>query len=337
MLRFVNDYSRSIYAFEMMPAPAIDDPSTNNDDITADTSDVTNNREDLVSNNDPAGCSPNNSIQATEVPNDIFNCMGLFTMNNISTGDQATKNNERYDTQEHMKTLDQNTFELGVDRSVNTWPGQGDGTVTHWQQTNPVAKNAGLDDPILLTNKNETGQGRRASATVTSETPGVSNWNSSQTAESDVEKIQDGGCSAEGHSGVLPSSSEMKLDCSVKNDEIFARPMDISGTDVWEGKGDGNIVTSAAWEGPKVDNSTELWEEFYPSAGGSLGDWEMAPPVDAVPQQPEEAAASKQCVTDSWKSCAICLEEMMDTDLMVHTTCGGTLCQSCLEVSDYRK
>ena len=37
-------------------------------------------------------------------------------------------------------------------------------------------------------------------------------------------------------------------------------------------------------------------------------------------------------VTDSWKSCAICLEEMADSDLMVHTACGGTLCQSCLEV-----
>ena len=37
-------------------------------------------------------------------------------------------------------------------------------------------------------------------------------------------------------------------------------------------------------------------------------------------------------ITDSWKSCAICLEEMADSDLMVHTACGGTLCQSCLEV-----
>ena len=39
-------------------------------------------------------------------------------------------------------------------------------------------------------------------------------------------------------------------------------------------------------------------------------------------------------VADSWKSCAICLEEMADSDLMVHTACGGTLCQSCLEVRE---
>ena len=39
-------------------------------------------------------------------------------------------------------------------------------------------------------------------------------------------------------------------------------------------------------------------------------------------------------IADSWKSCAICLEEMADSDLMVHTACGGTLCQSCLEVHE---
>ena len=38
---------------------------------------------------------------------------------------------------------------------------------------------------------------------------------------------------------------------------------------------------------------------------------------------------------DQWKSCAICLEEMVDKELMVHTTCGGTLCHTCLEVLYY--
>ena len=35
---------------------------------------------------------------------------------------------------------------------------------------------------------------------------------------------------------------------------------------------------------------------------------------------------------DKWKSCAICLEELTDMELMVHTSCGGTFCSSCLEV-----
>lgn len=38
------------------------------------------------------------------------------------------------------------------------------------------------------------------------------------------------------------------------------------------------------------------------------------------------------CLTDQWQSCAICLEEMADNDLLAHAACGGTLCQSCLEV-----
>ncbi len=36
--------------------------------------------------------------------------------------------------------------------------------------------------------------------------------------------------------------------------------------------------------------------------------------------------------TDQWRSCAICLEEMADRELMVHAPCGGTLCHTCLEV-----
>lgn len=38
-------------------------------------------------------------------------------------------------------------------------------------------------------------------------------------------------------------------------------------------------------------------------------------------------------VTDKWKSCAICLEELEDSELLCHTVCGGTFCQSCLEMS----
>jgi hypothetical protein len=38
------------------------------------------------------------------------------------------------------------------------------------------------------------------------------------------------------------------------------------------------------------------------------------------------------CVADQWKSCVICLEEMADSDLKAHASCGGTLCHNCLEV-----
>ncbi|XP_052107037.1 uncharacterized protein LOC127739380 [Mytilus californianus] len=36
---------------------------------------------------------------------------------------------------------------------------------------------------------------------------------------------------------------------------------------------------------------------------------------------------------DQWKSCSICLEELADSELLVHKTCGATFCHSCLEMS----
>ncbi|KAL4220399.1 hypothetical protein ACF0H5_020802 [Mactra antiquata] len=44
-------------------------------------------------------------------------------------------------------------------------------------------------------------------------------------------------------------------------------------------------------------------------------------------------SSSIATVTTDWKSCAICLEEMPENELMVHTTCGGTFCSACLEMS----
>lgn len=40
-------------------------------------------------------------------------------------------------------------------------------------------------------------------------------------------------------------------------------------------------------------------------------------------------------IAEKWKSCAICLEELEDSELLCHTGCGGTFCQTCLEVSFY--
>jgi len=38
-------------------------------------------------------------------------------------------------------------------------------------------------------------------------------------------------------------------------------------------------------------------------------------------------------VADQWKACVICLEEMEDSQLLVHAPCKGFLCQPCLELS----
>ena len=51
----------------------------------------------------------------------------------------------------------------------------------------------------------------------------------------------------------------------------------------------------------------------------------------------DEDSSGVVAVVDQWRSCAICLEEMADCELMVHPPCDGTLCQSCLEVGRKQK
>jgi len=86
--------------------------------------------------------------------------------------------------------------------------------------------------------------------------------------------------------------------------------------------------------------------------GGHSGDGEQSISSDAVTAEQAEATPSSQGdykasadegrqtedgggdaetsrVADEWKSCAICLEEMEDDLLLVHTECGGTLCPDC--------
>lgn len=58
--------------------------------------------------------------------------------------------------------------------------------------------------------------------------------------------------------------------------------------------------------------------------------------VSASTTQPSDSAESKlpsPVIEHSWKSCAICLEEMADTELRKHTSCTCLLCQSCIEAS----
>ncbi|KAH9493068.1 hypothetical protein Btru_022698 [Bulinus truncatus] len=38
-------------------------------------------------------------------------------------------------------------------------------------------------------------------------------------------------------------------------------------------------------------------------------------------------------LNDQWRSCAICLEDLLDTELLTHVSCDGVFCQPCLEMS----
>ncbi|KAL5476211.1 hypothetical protein EMCRGX_G026127 [Ephydatia muelleri] len=52
------------------------------------------------------------------------------------------------------------------------------------------------------------------------------------------------------------------------------------------------------------------------------------PPADAPPMP-----AGVMSVVMEWHSCGICLEEMVDTDLLIHRECGAVLCAVCLIAS----
>lgn len=116
--------------------------------------------------------------------------------------------------------------------------------------------------------------------------------------------------------------------------------LDIIGTGLWEwGQG--------ASEKRRGSLETEAEDNWLPadSTTADAGGLNIAETVaKAIGEQTIEVRVNrddKGMVSSSdtveassdWKSCAICLEELPETELMVHTTCGGTFCSTCLEVS----
>ena len=82
MLRYVNDTNRSVYAFEMLPAPQIDD-ETSQTDISLGNTDIAS-----VSN-----IPPNNAVPSTSAGSqDIFSNIGTFPVDYF----QAGTNNEMW-------------------------------------------------------------------------------------------------------------------------------------------------------------------------------------------------------------------------------------------------
>lgn len=53
-------------------------------------------------------------------------------------------------------------------------------------------------------------------------------------------------------------------------------------------------------------------------------------PANPVGPHPSPA---RQAVVMEWHSCSICLEEMVDCDLLTHKECGAIVCPSCLQAS----
>ncbi|XP_045201160.2 uncharacterized protein LOC123554858 [Mercenaria mercenaria] len=108
--------------------------------------------------------------------------------------------------------------------------------------------------------------------------------------------------------------------------------LDMVGTSLWEwnqggsDKRRGSLETETG-ENPVVDSTTSVTGFDITEDVARAESHETAEMVE------KSTVTSSTVTTDDWKSCAICLEEMPENELMVHTTCGGTFCSACLEMS----
>ena len=142
-------------------------------------------------------------------------------------------------------------------------------------------------------------------------------------------------------SGVESSSYYNQGDLGAQYGYISgSNDLDIIGTGMWEwGQGvESKRRTSLetepgeSWlsaDSTTTDNTAfNIAENIAKAIGDQSIDVHVGSEATATVTSSEAVEASSD-----WKSCAICLEELPETDLLVHTTCGGTFCSTCLEVS----
>ena len=93
--------------------------------------------------------------------------------------------------------------------------------------------------------------------------------------------------------------------------------------------GGSSQVEEVAQTAPEaMDCSSASSVSHYPTAGSSEDALEdLNNPACPHP------SPNPQAVVMEWHSCSICLEEMVDSDLLTHRECGAIVCPSCLQAS----
>ena len=93
--------------------------------------------------------------------------------------------------------------------------------------------------------------------------------------------------------------------------------------------GESSQVEGVAQSAPEaMDCSSASFVSQYPTAGASEDTLEdISNPVCP------HSSPNPQAVVMEWHSCSICLEEMVDSDLLTHKECGAIVCPSCLQAS----
>ena len=112
-----------------------------------------------------------------------------------------------------------------------------------------------------------------------------------------------------------------------------ASPSTVNLADSWVSLSEGTATAQSKYEHEDLAG-TGMWE--WSCVGlESERRWDPANGAkEGLPSLPDVAGdgGAFVAIVDQWRSCAICLEELSDNELLVHK-CSGTFCQSCLDVS----
>ncbi|KAK7090065.1 uncharacterized protein [Littorina saxatilis] len=96
-----------------------------------------------------------------------------------------------------------------------------------------------------------------------------------------------------------------------------------------------NLNADYCSEFPQSPSSMDVEMDHIPSTA-DLASSQMWSTLDDVEEDKGEGGHSRggaSGVIDQWQTCAICLEELMDSQLLTHQACSGVFCHTCLEMS----
>lgn len=78
----------------------------------------------------------------------------------------------------------------------------------------------------------------------------------------------------------------------------------------------------------KHDNDSTFASQFWSQSGMDSGE----PELRGIGSCLVRGIGLGSGVVEQWRTCAICLEEMLDSELLTHAACAGVFCNNCLEV-----
>ena len=292
MVKFVNDSDRVIYAFEMLPPPQIDDI------ISAVTT--------------ATGCS--DVATSSERPNNIFSAMStVTTADTIATACSSTATcdviNDLFDGFV-VKNVEQGGSETAA--CCGTLEGE---SCTPTPFSGCRGNN---NDESILNNSCE--------ASTSTWDPKLElnpdvDWQHNYLENRDADEFE--GADIDG-TGIWKSTSLQCAGSVWGGDDAGSSSLPTVDVDRIPGflpmNSDGSFVDAFS-DDVRADD-----------VGGGLRRDSIAKDRLSDVGDNDGSTCNNEIAADQWKTCAICLEEMLDSDLLKHVACGGTLCNNCLEV-----